>query len=167
MKKFASRIGVSLLLVALLLASVALPARAAATTIMENDVKVPMSFGRLVSCAAGGAGEMVDFTGYYQVMYRLTISSGGPVSYRIQTLAQNVKGIGQVTGETYVFSGGFTETGELPMITFGETYTSFFDSRIIGQGSGNNYIARTVIHYTINANGELVVDIDFSDATCG
>jgi len=85
------------------------------------------------------------------------------VHYKITVLAQNVVGTGQVTGDSYVYSGGYTETG---VLSVGETGTSLNDFRIIGQGAGNNFIAHTVSHYTFNANGELVVDFEITGATC-
>ena len=163
MKSMTSRIGLSLLLLALLFASGATPARAEAITIIENTVRSPVVFSMLVPCAAGGAGELVDFTGDFHTIYSFTGSSGGPVHYKLTTLAQNVVGIGPVTGDSYVFSGGFSETGVLAM---GETMTTLNDFRVIGQGAGNNFIAHTVSHYTINANGELVVDFVITGATC-
>jgi hypothetical protein len=163
MKSIASRIGLSFVLVALVFAIGASPARAEAITIMENTVMSPQSFNILVSCAAGGAGELVDFSGYFHNIYSFTGSSGGPVSYRFHTLAQNITGIGQITGDSYVYSGGFLETGTLSM---GELVTTVFDFRVIGQGSGNNFVVHTVIHYTINANGELVIDFYSTDAIC-
>jgi len=48
----------------------------------------------------------------------------------------------------------------------GETLTTLNDFRVIGQGAGNNFISHTVSHYTINANGELVVDFEITGATC-
>jgi hypothetical protein len=163
MKRMASRIGLSLLLLAVLFSSGATPARAEAITINENTVNSPVAFSQLVACAAGGAGELVDFTGTFHYLYSFTGSSGGPVHYQLTALAQNVVGIGQVTGDSYVFSGGYMEMGALSM---GETVTTLYDFRVIGQGAGNNFIAHTVTHYTINANGELVVDFAMTGATC-
>jgi hypothetical protein len=163
MKSMVSRIGLSFLLLAVLFSSGATPARAEAITITDNTVNSPVAFSQLVACAAGGAGELVDFTGTFHYIYSFTGSSDGPVHYKITALAQNVVGIGQVTGDSYIYSGGYMETGVLSM---GETVTSLFDFRVIGQGAGNNFIAHTVTHYTINANGELVVDFDMTGATC-
>src|SRR5512140_1539607 len=111
MKTMASRIGVGLLLLALLFASGVTPAQAAAITIIDNTVNSPVVFSMLVPCAAGGAGELVDFTGTFHYIYSFTGSAGGPVHYRLSSLAQNVVGVGSVTGDSYVFSGGYTETG--------------------------------------------------------
>ena len=73
MKSMASRFGLSLLLLALLFAGRAAPARAEAITIMENTVMSPVVFSVLVSCAADGAGELVDFTGYFHVNCRFGV----------------------------------------------------------------------------------------------
>lgn len=163
MKSMASRIGLSLLLLALLFANGATAARAEAITVMSNTT-FTVTGSRLVACAAGGAGELVSFTGTFHNIYSFTGSSGGPVHYRFMTLAQNIKGVGQVTGDTYVYSGGFMETG---VLSAGETVTTVNNYRFIGPGPDNNLIVRSVAHYTINANGEMVVDFDISDATCG
>ena len=162
MKSNANRIGLILLLLSVLFASGAALARAEAITINENTVS-PVAGSILVACAAGGAGELVDFTGNFHYIYSFTESSGGPVRYMMTALAQNVVGIGQVTGDSYVLSGGYIENGVLSM---GETLTTLNGFRVIGQGVGNNFIAHTVSHHTINANGELVVAFEITGATC-
>ena len=162
MKSKASRIGLCLLMLAVLFASAPSPARAEAITINENTV-APVTFGILVSCAAGGAGEMVDFTGNFHYIYTLTISESGQTHYRFSTQAQNVVGVGQVTGDSYVYSGGYMETG---VLSLGEIGTTLSDFRVIGQGAGNNFIAHTLTHFTFNANGDLVVDFVITGATC-
>lgn len=163
MKNMTSRIGLSLLLLALLFASGAGPARAEAITIVQNRVQVPVSFGIRVACAADGMGEMVNFTGNFHYLRIFTGSNGGPVRYQFTTLTQNILGVGQVTGDSYVYSGAVMESG---VISQGETMTSQYDFRVIGQGSGNNFIVHTLAHYTIDANGEMVVEFEFSDASC-
>ncbi len=162
MKSNANRLGLILLLLAVIFASGAALARAEAITVNENTVS-PVAGSILVACAASGAGELVDFTGNFHYIYSFTGSSGGPVRYMMTALAQNVVGIGQVTGDSYVLSGGYIENGVLSMA---ETLTTLNDFRVIGQGVGNNFIAHTVSHYTINANGELVVDFEITGATC-
>ena len=162
MKSNTNRTRLSLLLLAVLFASGAALARAEAITTNENTIS-PVTGSILVACAAGGAGELVDFTGNFHYIYSITESSGGPVRYMMTALAQHVVGIGQVTGDSYVLSGGYIENGVLSM---GETLTTLYDFRVIGQGVGNNFIAHTVTHYTINANGELIVDFEIAGATC-
>ena len=163
MKTKTSRIGLSLLLLALLFASGAMPARAEAITNVQNRVHVPVSFGIRVACAADGMGEMVNFTGNFHYLGIFTGSSGGPLQYQFTTLTQDISGVGQVTGDSYVYSGAVRESGVLAQ---GETMTSQYNFRVIGQGSGNNFMGHTLAHYTINANGDPVVEFEFSDATC-
>ena len=163
MKHKISRIGLSLLLLALLLASGAMPARADAITIVQNSVNVPVTFGIRVACAADGMGEMVNFTGNFHFLRTFTGSSGGPLRYQITSLTQQVSGVGQVTGDRYVYSGMVRNSGVLAQ---GETMTEQFDFRVIGQGSGNNFMVHSLARYTMDDNGDLVVEFEFSDASC-
>ena len=163
MKNMTSRIGLSLLLLALMLASGAMPARADAITIVQNRVNVPVTFGIRVACAADGMGEMVNFTGNFHYLRTFTGSSGGPLHYQLTTLTQHIAGVGQVTGDSYVYSGTVRESGVLAQ---GETMTEQYDFRVIGQGLGNNFMVHSLAHYTMDANGDMVVEFEFSDASC-
>jgi hypothetical protein len=163
MKHKTSRIGLSLLLLALMFASGAMPARAEATTLVQNIVNVPVSFGIRVACAADGMGEMVNFTGNFHYLRTFTESSGGPLHYQLTTLTQHISGVGQVTGDSYVYSGAVRESG---VIAQGETMTAQYDFRVIGQGSGNNFMVHSLARYTMDDNGEMVVEFEFSDASC-
>ena len=163
MKNMTGRIGLSLLLLALLFASGAMPARAEATTLVQNMVNVPVSFGIRVACAADGMGEMVNFTGNFHYLRTFTGSNGGPLHYQFTTLPQHVSGIGQVTGDRYVYSGTVRESGVLAQ---GETMTEQYDFRVVGQGSGNNFMVHSLARYSMDENGEMVVEFEFSDASC-
>ena len=163
MKSKTSRIGVSLLLLALLFASGVMPARADATTIVENTVNVPVTFGIRVACAADGMGEMVNFTGNFHYLRTYTASAGGPVRFQITTLSQGVSGVGQVTGDRYVYSARVSTSG---VFSQNETMTEVYDFRVIGQGPGNNFTGRSLARYSFDENGDLVVEFEFSDASC-
>lgn len=163
MKHKTSRIGLSLLLLALMLASGAMPARADAITIVQNRVNVPVTFGIRVACAADGMGEMVNFTGNFHYLRTFTGSEGGTVRFQLTTLSQDVSGVGQVTGDSYVYSSRVSTSG---VFSRNETMTEVYDFRVIGQGSGNNFTGRSMARYTFDENGDLVVEIEFSDASC-
>ena len=108
-------------------------------------------------------GEFVDFTGNFHYLRTFTGSEGGTVHYQLKTLTQGISGVGRVTGDRYVYSAVVFTSGVLSQ---GETMIDQYDFRVIGQGSGNNFMGHTLAHYTINANGEPVVEFEFSDATC-
>jgi len=78
---------------------------------------------------------------------------------------QGSSGVGLVTGLSYQFvqtqNEGVRIDGGLPY-----TGTAIFDRRVISQGSTPNFQLHNTFHFTINANGELVVYRDEVSRTC-
>lgn len=134
-------------------------ALAKATVIKSNEI-VPLNRTVFVPCAAGGIGEDVLLEGNLHVLLHLTDDSNGGFHGKMKNQPQGVRGYGALTGDMYQGNGVTQQTisigsGSLPFTT---TFVSNF--LIIGQGSGNNYLAHTRYHLTVNANGDVAVEID-------
>src|SRR2546423_11584380 len=118
-----------------------------------------------VPCAAGGAGELVDLSGPLHTLITFTIN-GINVSGTAHFQPQGIVGTGETTGETYHATGITTDTfkGSFQNGQYTETFVNNF--RIIGTGSGNNFLIHEVFHVTINADGILTSLHDNFSADC-
>ena len=137
-------------------------AQAGNTTI--TSVSVPISDTIGVPCANGGAGELVDVSGRLQYVVRVTLN-GDRFSFSGQTSYQDVKGIGETTGDTYVVTGGARGTFNGSFTNAESTVTEHIN--LIGQGAAPNVIVTIVSHFTVNENGDLTVLFDKFNGDCG
>jgi len=139
-----------LVLVALTLALV-LPAQAA--MIDNQKLQLPIGWSVWIPCANGGAGEIVEVTGYLHQTYSITNDGAG--GYHVVAHAQlQGSGIGNITGDKYqVMSVGKHNQNTKPPYPYEETNVYSFS--IIGKGPGANYLVHGLWHMTINANGNI------------
>ena len=117
-----------------------------------------------VPCANNGAGELVALNGKGHYTF---ITTTTPTSETIGTTFQwQLSGIGMLTSLKYRSNwGGQTrETFEgfpLPI-----NFTSDNIIRVFGQGPGSNFILRSTIHKTINADGTVTAKVDNYNVSC-
>ena len=147
---------------ALLLTLSAVPPAAAEVT--END-KIPVEIDLEIPCANGGAGELVSLTGNLHVLTTYSIN-GNVVRGRFHDQPEDIKGFGSVTGDRYEATG--VSQGQFKAsLQNGQAIVSFINNfRIIGQGTGNNFLVHQNVHMTINANGDLTTVVDQVRADC-
>ena len=143
------------------LAILVVPAKAA---VVQNDSS-PFAFSVFVPCANGGAGEIVDLSGDLHTLVTMTIN-GNNISGNAHYQPQGISGTGETTGAKYQATGITTENfkGSLQNGQFTDTFVNNF--RIIGEGSGNNYLVHEVAHITINADGTITVNFDTPTIDC-
>ena len=143
----------------------ALSVAAVAQAEVVQNVQVPVVASVLVPCANGGAGEIVDFSGVLHIVLSFTIN-GNNVSGKSHYQPQGLKGVGQITGDSYNAVGVTQESikGSLQNGQFSATYVNNF--RLIGPGPGNNLQAHENAHITINANGDVTAFIDNFGTDC-
>lgn len=124
-----------------------------------------ISLSVFVSCAAGGAGEIVDLSGPLHTLIALTIN-GNNFSEVLHFQPQGISGTGETTGAKYQATGLTEEhfTGSFQNGQFNQTFVNRFD--IIGQGPGNNFTVHETAHITINANGTVTVLFDNFGVEC-
>lgn len=137
------------------------PAQAEVTT---NET-VSVGFAGFVSCANGGAGEILSGP---ILMHNLTTSTvnGNNVTGQFHFQPQGGSMVGAITGDTYrvtgVTQGTFNESLQNGQYTL--TYVNNF--RLIGPGSANNVLVHEIAHMTINANGDVAVRHDDLSIDC-
>jgi hypothetical protein len=126
--------------------------RAAAETTTESYFTVTNAV-RFVPCANGGAGEVVDISGTVHRVEHVTETENG--FHLVLHANPIVTGVGRTTGDTYQARGGFNLSFNVGP---GETETVRDVFKLVGPGPNNNLtVTFAKFHYTINANGELVV----------
>ena len=137
------------------------PANAAVTT---ND-KTAVVGTAFVPCAAGGAGETVDFSGIIHTVVSGTIN-GNDFSGAFHENFESASGTGETTGDKYQFTGslGSSFHGSFVNSRFTSAFVQNFGA--IGQGPGNNVYITETLHITINADGTVTVFHDNISMLC-
>lgn len=152
-----------LALYALLTAMIA-PLTAANAEVIEN-LKVPVAQSVFVPCANDGAGEDVTLEGPLHILVTLTINDNH-VSGVEHFQPQNVKGVGQTTGDVYQATGVSREQFGGSFVNGVFEATAINNFRIIGPGRGNNLLVHAVTHITVNANGDVTASVDIESTEC-
>ena len=153
------RTSVPFLLLVVALLTFAQPAPAA----VQVDMKVPVDIGVFIPCAAGGAGELVFLTGNLHVLLRFTFDQAGGIHAASHFQPQGISGDGQTTGDKYQGTG-VTQDEFNAKVGGEETFINNF--RIIGQGTGNNFLIHENFHITINAIGNVTAFLDNFSVDC-
>jgi hypothetical protein len=118
-----------------------------------------------VPCADGGAGEEVLLTGFLHVLITETTDANGVAHFMSHFQPMGIVGTGLTTDDMYRGTGVEKETTNNASPPPSEdTFVSNF--RIIGQGPGNNFLLHQLFHVTVNANGEVTVEVDNLSVDC-
>ena len=107
-------------------------------------------------CANGGAGEWIDLIGSLHVVQHTTTTPRGQFEVSNQVSAQGTIGVGETTGTVYVASYE-QHDGHLFDVPGQDTITGTF--RFIEPGTGHALFVHVTLHFTVNANGDPVVDV--------
>ena len=149
--------------IALALAAVtAFPAYAQAITITE---RVTEPFETIVTACNG---EDVFLSGELLLIFHTTIDDRGGIHEKFTLVPRHVRGVGSITGTEYKAVGGDrshfnADTDEAPL-----NFTNTDTFNLVSQGGTDNLQAKFTIHVTINATGEITVDIaNFSEKCVG
>ena len=132
---------------------------------VQENISMPVEIVLEIGCANGGAGEVVTLTGDLHIVTSFAFK-GDVVRGRFHFQPQGISGYGSVTGDKYqatgVDQGHFKAT-----LKNGESVISSVNNfRIIGQGSGNNFLVHENLHMTINANGDITTVVEHAGADC-
>lgn len=154
------------------------PVRAAASMvnadvqIINEQEWVSFSFAQFVPCAAGGAGEVVEFSGRVHLLFHVnTGPNTQPFDYVRQIIKehgqpQGLKGVGLTTGTIYNAVGVTQQTQrDLGASNNVITYVNVFF--LIAPGAGNNFYLQELYHLTEDAHGLPRVEIDGFAVLCG
>jgi hypothetical protein len=134
---------------------------------VSNDAELtPFSAPVYVPCANDGAGETVDLIGALRISTHTTTDANGGVHVVAHVWPHQVAGMGRSSGARYRGTGGTFQAEHYAEDGFPVTYSLVNNFRIIGQGKGNNLLIHSVVHLTINANGDVTSSVDVSSADC-
>ncbi len=110
-------------------------------------------------------GENVVLDGYlHDVEHWIFNGNKRMIMYHIQP--QQVSGVGQLTGVKYQGTGVTQGISHTSFDGSSYVYTQAGNFRIIGQGPGNNFLVHSLIHMTVNANGETTAYVDNFSSEC-
>ncbi len=152
----------SVTLVALSIGPIAVPEARAE---VQENASIPVEIVLEIPCANGGAGEIVTLTGDLHILTSFVIN-GNVVRGRFHYQPQGISGYGSITGDHYQATG-VTQGQFKSSLQNGQAVISFENNfRIIGQGTGNNFLVHENLHLTINANGDLTTVVDHVSADC-
>jgi hypothetical protein len=120
-----------------------------------------------VACANGGAGESVSLSGELRMKTQtFQNKKTGEVLVRLQSQPNGVTGVGSVTGDTYHGAGVAIEAEHRSPSSEAYNYMFIHNFLIIGEGPDNNFVLRTNVHQTLNANGEVTSTVDLDSFSC-
>jgi hypothetical protein len=137
------------------------PAYAAVVT----NSSIPITLDVFVPCANGGAGEVIEVSGFLHVLTSTTFDKNGGVHVSEQFNPQGVTGFGLTTGDKYNATGLTREdfsTTSSGVVQF--TFINRFD--MVGQGPGNNFSVHETEHVTTLPDGTVTVLFDNFSITC-
>jgi hypothetical protein len=104
-------------------------------------------------------GDDVRLSGNVNFVLHMTQdASGGIHIVGGHSNFQGVTGIGELTGNKYIFAGGVNDISNIREDSANE-FTFLAHGRLISQGSQANQLASTQVHVTFNANGEITAEI--------
>ena len=152
-----------LMLLALVVPALTIGTTSIARADVTENVKVPVEIPVYIPCADGGAGEVVTLSGDLHTVLRYTESARGGIHAASHFQPQGISGVGETTGDKYQATG-VTQDEFNATVGVEETFVNNF--RIIGQGSGNNYLVHSVFHITFNANGSITAFVDRLSVDC-
>lgn len=135
-----------------------------AATAFTSNQNFPIALTAFIPCANGGAGEEVTLTGNLHVLFHVTISNSGNVTFKSHFQPQGITGAGAVTGAKYQGTGVTQDVNTGHAV--GRTFMVINNFRIIGQGPGNNFLVHQNIHATVNANGTITAVLDNFRVAC-
>jgi hypothetical protein len=158
----AARIVFLVLALLLILSLSTTPAYAKATTFTmnfseETDVYV------YIPCALDGAGEDVYLSGPLHMLFTTIIADSGAFVSRNLFQPQGITGTGASSGDRYQATG---ETQDMATGRVGYETTYVNNFKIIGQGSGNNYMVHENVHMTVTPDGTLTAYVDNFSVEC-
>jgi hypothetical protein len=136
----------------------------AQATIRTDSQRSQIDLDVFVQCAADGRGEVVHLTGQIYDFFRFVIDSAGDVHGTIHENTQGVSGTGLTTGDKYQGTSiaQFKFNGKVA-----EELTVAINFRVIGQGSGNDFLLiQQTLHITVNPDGTVTAFHDEFRSGC-
>jgi hypothetical protein len=151
----------ALLPVAAIVAGWAQCATAAPADVTKFNVTFPMQETVTNPCT----NEAIDFNGEWRDA-GIAIIDAGRVTIAVKDSA-HARGIAQVSGNEYqwLFDQSFA-FGGAPVEDGPAAYSAERTERIVGPGTGNDFLVKVRVHFTVDARGKLAVERSVVSATC-
>jgi hypothetical protein len=159
-----STMKVSLLLIVMLIAVLLGPTPAsAAAEISTVSYRSLVDIQVGVPCSEEVAPELITLSGYVHGLFRVTHDAAGGFHVIGHSNYADLSGISSTTGDKYQGTGisRVNVNGKLGM-----EYNSRETFRVIGPGSGNNFLVSETFHFTINADGTITAYHDSFSLEC-
>jgi hypothetical protein len=137
-------------------------AYARASTFTDSE-RIPVDSEQFVPCAAGGEGEVVQWTGETQNVFHLTFDSAGGVHLKLHVNGKGISGTGLTTGDKYQVTGAVNIEFNSKV---GLEQTIGINFHIIGPGKGNNFLLHELLHVTVNPDGTVTADVSNFRSEC-
>lgn len=134
-----------------------------ADVVVHQSVNLDMEV--YVPCANQGAGELVQLSGPLHILITFT-TNGRTFSGTSRFQPKGISGVGVDSGDRYNATGTTQDNFSGSFIKGQSTATFVNNYRIIGQGSGNNFVLHENFHVTFNANGVLATMHDNFSVDC-
>jgi hypothetical protein len=124
---------------------------------------VPITQTVFVSCANGGAGDVVELSGSIQIVEAATFDSSGGAHFYSHFNPQGVTGTSASTGTRYQ---GVGVTAFQLNLTAGVQQVVTNNFLIVGTGSAASYRVHENVVFVLNANGTVTATVDNIRVTC-
>jgi hypothetical protein len=130
-----------------------------------SNTKQDINLSVFIPCANGGLGETAVMSGPLHILTTFTIGNNS-ISGKNHFQPQGISGTGDITGAKYQATGITEDEFKGSFLNGQFKTTSVNNFRIIGQGTGNNFLVHSVFHLTVNANGTLTSYVDNFTIEC-
>jgi hypothetical protein len=138
-------------------------ARRGATVERYVARRADYSFSRYVGCT--GAGETIDFTATIFYVTVQVENSTFPYSRFVDFTKFVASGVGETSRRRYQLTWlNWIVENQTVDAAINATYHETF--RVTSQGSAANYLLYVTVHFTRDANGDLVVIVDDTGVSC-
>lgn len=131
---------------------------AAAQTAGASSTTTPLNTTIGTLCAA----ELIDVTGQVHVVQH-TVTNKGTTNTFFHLNTSGI-GIGQTTGQRYVFTQSTTQVFNIHETAFEFTLTEII--HVISAGEGDNFRIRALFRGTVNALGHVTVELSEFERVC-
>lgn len=123
-------------------------------------------YSHFIPCAAGGAGEIVDFTGRIHLVVHQIVTPSGPVTHQALLQIQWMKGIGRTTGDTYQGSSLDATAMTYQQPNDHLQAQDVWHIHYVGPGPGNDFFEWETLQFHVNANGVVTVNVLKESTDC-
>jgi hypothetical protein len=137
------------------------PTMAQATTV-TSDATFPFT-DTAVACNS----ELINLSGKMHVLAHVTTDAKSGRHVELQINTENVKGVGAISGNEYESSSTHNVNLNDSETVGGQSeYTETTKFLLVGKGNLSDLRAKTTLHITVNANGEVTAEVTNVEVTC-